>query len=133
MSASEPTIRWTGVCIDCADAEELALFYSQLFDWPVSARDGEGWLQLRGPSGGVGLNIQSEAQYLPPIWPEEPGAQQKMIHFEVEVDDLQAAIDLAVRSGGRLADHKPADRDSSKIRIVLDPAGHPFCLFVSGE
>ena len=49
--------------------------------------DGAGWLQLRDPDGGVGLNIQAEDDYEPPTWPEEPGRQQKMIHLEIEARD----------------------------------------------
>jgi hypothetical protein len=56
-----------------------------------------------------------------------------MMHFEVLVDDLDAAVQLVLRIGGSQAVHQPLDRDSTRIRIVLDPAGHPFCLFVHGE
>jgi catechol 2,3-dioxygenase-like lactoylglutathione lyase family enzyme len=125
--------RWKSVCIDCADAEELARFYGSLLGWPVSARDGRGWVQLRDPAGGVGLNLQAEDWYEPPVWPEERGAQAKMLHFEVEVDDLEAAIAAAVAAGGHVADHQPADRAPDRIRVMIDPAGHPLCLFVAGE
>ena len=55
-----------------------------------------------------------------------------MMHFEILVDDLDAAIADAVEAGARVADHQPADRDPSLLRIMLDPAGHPFCLFEPG-
>jgi Glyoxalase-like domain len=106
-------VRWTGVCIDCDDAER--------------------WVQVRDPAGGVGLNFQAETWYEPPTWPEEPDTRHKMLHLEIEVDDLDAAIALAVAAGGIPAPHQPVDRDQSRIRVLLDPAGHPFCLFVSGE
>ena len=127
------SIKWTTLTIDCSDAEALGAFYSGLFGWEISARDGAGWLQLRDPHGGVGLNIQAEDSYEPPIWPEEPGRQAKMMHFEVLVDDLDAAVQLVHRGGGTEASHQPPDRDQSRIRIMLDPAGHPLCLFVEGE
>jgi len=128
-----PSITWTTLTVDCADAETLGAFYSQLFGWDITARDGAGWLQLRHPRGGVGLNVQAEDSYEPPIWPEQAGRQAKMMHFEVLVDDLEAAVELVLRSGGAEAPHQPPDRDRMRLRIMLDPAGHPLCLFVDGE
>jgi hypothetical protein len=89
-----------------------------------------GWTDTRP---GVHINVQGEAWYEPPTWPEQAGEQAKMLHFEVEVDDLSAAVALAVDAGGREAPWQPPDRDPSRIRIVLDPAGHPLRLFVAGE
>ena len=111
----------------------LGAFYSRLLGWDITARDGAGWLQLRDPRGGVGLNVQADASYEPPVWPERPGHQAKMMHFEVLVDDLDEAVRLAVDSGGSEAPSQPADRDPTRLRVMLDPAGHPFCLFVEGE
>ena len=129
-------MRWTGVCLDCADADELASFYGRLLGWEVTGRDasktrlgGSGWINMRDPAGGVGLNFQAEEWYEPPIWPEEPGAQAKMLHFEIHVDDLDEAVVHAVAAGARVADHQPEDRDQGRLRVMLDPAGHPFCLF----
>src|SRR5687767_9639150 len=84
--ATAPAIRWTTVTIDCADAEALGAFYSAVLGWEITARDGAGWLQLRDPERRVGLNIQAERSYEPPTWPEQPGRQAKMMHFEVLVD-----------------------------------------------
>ena len=47
------SIVWTTVTLDCSDAEGLASFYSDLFGWKVTARDGTGWVQIRDPNGGV--------------------------------------------------------------------------------
>ena len=56
-----------------------------------------------------------------------------MMHLEVLVDDLEAAVQLVRMLGGNEATVQPADRDRTRLRIMLDPAGHPFCLFVDGE
>ncbi len=125
-------VRWTTVCIDCADAEVLAEFYCRLLGWQVTARD-DGWVQAGDPNGGVGLNFQAEDWYRPPTWPEQPGEQAKMLHFEILVDDLEAAIAGAVAAGATVAPHQPSDRDPRGLRVMLDPAGHPFCFFVEGE
>jgi catechol 2,3-dioxygenase-like lactoylglutathione lyase family enzyme len=123
-------LRWTGVCLDCADARELADFYARLLGWEIAAGDGVSWIQLRDPLSAVGLNIQAEEWYQPPVWPERPGALDKMMHFEIEVGDMESAVAHAVDAGATVASHQPADRDHSRLRIMLDPAGHPFCLFV---
>jgi predicted enzyme related to lactoylglutathione lyase len=128
-----PSISWTTLTVDCADAEALGAFYSRLLGWEITARDGDGWLQLRNPQGGISLNIQAEDTYETPVWPEQPGHQTKMMHFEVLVDDIEAAVQLVRQLGGNEALLQPADRDRARLRIMLDSAGHPFCLFVDGE
>lgn len=130
---TNPSRRWTTLTIDCADAEALGAFYARLLGWEVAARDGAGWLQLRDPEGGIGLNIQAEVAYEPPVWPERPGQQAKMMHMEILVDDLGVAVAQVLAVGGREAPHQPHDRDRERLRVMLDPAGHPFCLFVDGE
>ena len=126
-------MRWVRVTVDCDDAEALATFYARILGWEVHASDGAGWVQLLDPSGGVGLNVQVEAWYERPRWPEVAGSPTKMMHFELLVDDLEAAVDLVVDAGGAEASPQPRDRDPRRIRVMLDPAGHPFCLFVAGE
>lgn len=131
--AKGASMKWTTVTLDCSDAEALAVFYSDLFGWTITARDGAGWLQVRDPDGGIGLNFQAEDAYRPPTWPEQPGHQAKMMHFEILVDDLEGAVERVLRCGGTEAPHQPGDRDQARIRVMLDPAGHPFCLFTPGE
>lgn len=128
-----PVAKWVRVTLDCEDAESLAAFYADLFGWQVNARDGRGWVQVRDPAGGVGLSFQAEPNYQPPTWPDIPTAQMKMMHFEVLVHDLASAVDSVVRAGGAEAAFQPPDRDQNRLRVMLDPAGHPFCLFVEGE
>jgi catechol 2,3-dioxygenase-like lactoylglutathione lyase family enzyme len=130
---SAPPNRWVGVSIDCLDAGPVARFYEQLLGFEVRTFSPPGWAQLNDPAGGVHLNVQGEPKYEPPTWPEQPGEQQKMLHFEIEVDDLEAAVATALAAGGTEAPWQPPDRDPSRIRIVLDPAGHPLCLFLRGE
>lgn len=114
----------------------MAEFYSRLLGWEVAARDtpatregGAGWVALRDPAGGTGLSFQAEEWYQPPVWPEKSGAQTKMLHFDIEVEDLEAAVAYVVAAGGKVAAHQPKDREHDKLRVMLDPAGHPFCLF----
>jgi catechol 2,3-dioxygenase-like lactoylglutathione lyase family enzyme len=121
-------MRWTGVCLDCQDAEELASFYAGLLGMDEVARDGSEWILLRHPDGGTTLSVQAESWYEPPVWPETRGGQTKMLHLEIEVDEMQSAIEHAVSCGATVAAQQPSDRDPRELRVMLDPAGHPFCL-----
>jgi len=126
-------MRWVGVAVDCADAEPVAHFYERLLGFEIGDFEPPNWAQRRDPSGGVHLNIQGEPWYQPPTWPERSGEQAKMLHFEVEVDDLDVAVAAALDAGGTEAPWQPPDRDRARIRILLDPAGHPLCLLLRGE
>ncbi|MFI1888624.1 VOC family protein [Streptomyces jumonjinensis] len=121
-----PRFSLASLVIDCHDADALAAFYGRLLGWEVKARDAD-WVHLRSPDGSLGLSLQGEAGYVPPHWPERPGAQQKMLHPDIRVDDLDAAVRHAVALG---ATEPPAQRQSD-LRVLLDPAGHPFCLFLT--
>ena len=49
-----------------------------------------------------------------------------MLHLDIKVDDLEAAVEHALGCGARLAAHQPR---LARVRCV-DPAGHPLCLFL---
>ena len=75
---------------------------------------------------GVGsFAVQLARVYEPPVWPPQPGTQGMQMHLEVEVSDLAAAVDHAVELGATIAEFQPQD----DVRVLLDPAGHPFCLY----
>jgi catechol 2,3-dioxygenase-like lactoylglutathione lyase family enzyme len=122
---SRPSLRVATVCIDCADVDAMADFYGQLLGWDVTLREPE-WVLMRDPAGGTGLSFQAEENYRPPEWPERSSGQDKMLHLDIKVDDLGSAVAHALASGARLAEHQPQQR----VRVMLDPAGHPFCLFL---
>jgi catechol 2,3-dioxygenase-like lactoylglutathione lyase family enzyme len=132
-TVSATSVQWVGLAIDCQDVAPVARFYEQLLGFRIGDYAPPHWAQLHDPNGGVHLNIQGDDSYLPPVWPDQPGAQGKMLHLEVLVDNLDAAIKTALDAGGVEAPWQPPDRNSSRIRIMLDPAGHPLCLFVHGE
>jgi hypothetical protein len=61
------------------------------------------------------------------MWsPTEDGKQQMMLHLDIEVPDLDTAIEAAVAAGAWIASHQPQET----VKVMLDPAGHPFCLYV---
>jgi catechol-2,3-dioxygenase len=115
---------WWGVVLDAPDVEQLARFYSALRGWPISKMDaGEAALDLG--EGVAYLSIQRNDDYVRPSWPAAAGHQQMMMHLDFEVTDLAAAVAGALALGAELPDHQPQET----VRVMLDPAGHPFCLY----
>jgi hypothetical protein len=51
------------------------------------------------------------------------------IHLDFKVTDLEAAQQLAVDAGATLMDWQP---QREGVRVLADPAGHVFCLFLPG-
>ena len=120
-----PAMTLTAAVLDSPDARALADFYRRLLGWTVRA-DEPDWVTLAAPGGGAGLSFQTEDAYRPPAWPAGHGDQQMMLHLDIEVEDLDDAGAYAVAEGAFLADYQPQEN----VRVYLDPAGHPFCLWV---
>ncbi|MFD6415540.1 VOC family protein [Streptomyces sp. NPDC060194] len=123
--ATAPRLTFTAVVLGAPDAAELAAFYRLLLGWRTE-QDEPGWVKIAPPGGGTALSFQTEPDHVRPVWPPEPGAQQMMLHLDIEADDLDAAVAHALAAGAVLADAQPQD----DVRVLLDPAGHPFCLWV---
>ena len=120
-----PGLRVRGVVLDTPDPVALAAFYVRLLGWPYVSED-PGWVVLLSPVGGAGLSFQREEQYVAPAWPAGPDDPAMMVHLDIEVDDLVAAVAWAQGCGARVASHQPQEH----VRVCLDPDGHPFCLYV---
>jgi hypothetical protein len=73
--------------------------------------------------------VFQRAEDLPPVWPPASGEQRTMMHLDIEVGELEAAVADAVALGARVADFQP----QGNVRVLLDPAGHPFCLCLDDE
>ncbi|MFI6936475.1 VOC family protein [Streptomyces sp. NPDC050287] len=110
--------------LDAPNAHELARFYQRLLGWPVQKEE-PGWVEIAPPDGGAGLSFQTEPLYTRPQWPSSRSEQQMMTHLDIEVHDLSSAVDHALALGATVADFQP----QSDVRVLCDPAGHPFCLF----
>jgi predicted enzyme related to lactoylglutathione lyase len=119
-----PQIRLNATVLGAPDPRALANFYQQLLGWERGADEPE-WVTLRPPILGTGLSFQLESDYVFPVWPPKPGEQQMMVHLDIAVDDLDAGVAHALKLGACLAD----EQRQAGVRVMLDPAGHPFCLF----
>jgi catechol 2,3-dioxygenase-like lactoylglutathione lyase family enzyme len=117
---------WWGIAVEAPDPPALAAFYGQLLGWPVVGQE-DGSVVLAAPGGAAYLVLQPAAGYVRPTWPPQDGDQRPMMHLDFQVGDLAAATAEALALGAHVADEQPHDN----VRVLLDPAGHPFCLSAS--
>ncbi|MDQ4008547.1 MAG: VOC family protein [Actinomycetota bacterium] len=114
-----------GVVLDSPDPGALAGFYARLLGWRIDT-DEPTWVTMAPPDGVAYLAFQRSPEYVPPVWPTAEGRQQMMLHLDFEVSDLDAAVADALEMGATLAEFQPQEQ----VRVMLDPVGHPFCLYV---
>lgn len=126
--SGRPRTRLSATVLGAPDPRELAAFYRHLLGWRVKW-DEPDWVMLEAPEGGAGLSFQREPEHVRPVWPSGPGDQQMMMHLDIGVDDLDAATAHAVEGGATVAGQQPQEG----VRVLLDPAGHPFCLCLPGH
>lgn len=134
----KPRIRQT--VLDTTDIRSLAEFYRRLFDLryrpgdePPEGPDDADWLVLTDDDERVTLAFQVDPHHVAPTWPDS-GVPQQM-HLDTTVPDrpsLDAARDRALELGARLVLDRTDDPDEP-LYVFLDPAGHPFCVFVSAQ
>jgi predicted enzyme related to lactoylglutathione lyase len=112
-----PTLKM--ITLDCADVRPLAEFWSALLGWDIAHVQDE-YAMLQGP--GVALGVGQVEAFHPPAWPNEHGTKQ--FHFDLACDDISATEARCVTLGATV----PAEQPGETWRVLLDPAGHPFCL-----
>ena len=94
---------------------------------------------VRSPGGEQKLEFQREEPFVPPVWPTVAGEQQMGMHLDIAVEGLAPmsameqrrqqfgeVVERAVSFGASMAAHQP---QADRVVVMLDPAGHPFCLF----
>ncbi len=107
--------RLAGISLDCPNPLRLADFYRGLL----------GGRQLWVKDSSVGIEVpgailvaQQVDGYRPPDWPGT-----SVVHLDLTADDLDAAAERAVALGATVP-----EQPDPRWRVLLDPAGHPFCL-----
>jgi predicted enzyme related to lactoylglutathione lyase len=118
--------QWWGVTLDAPDAIELAHFYERLLGWQFFPGGENGASVAPSEDAGYNLGFQTETRYVRPVWPAAAGQPQMSMHLEIQVDDLEEAVAYAVSVGAEEAAFQP----QTTVRVMLDPAGHPFCLYL---
>jgi catechol 2,3-dioxygenase-like lactoylglutathione lyase family enzyme len=109
--------------MEAPDPASLARFYSELLGWPIGHEE-PGTTVVGVPGGATFLVFQQADGYRPPVWPPVDGAQRPMLHLDFQVGDLEEAVEEALGLGATLATSQPHEN----VRVLIDPAGHPFCL-----
>jgi catechol 2,3-dioxygenase-like lactoylglutathione lyase family enzyme len=130
-------MRLSGPVLDAPDVAELTRFYEALLGWTVEELKGprpghppgDGWSRLRPADGSTKIEIQFEAHHQRPVWPGTAGQPGMQLHLDIWVDDVAAGVAWALACGATEASPQPARRDTTRLRVMLDPAGHPFCLW----
>lgn len=125
--------RFAGPVIDTGhNAPQMAHFYATLLGWRVAERGPKGWWAIIQSPHDPPLKIEfaGSPDYRPPVWPTSGNEQQMMMHLDIEVNDIEAAVAVVINLGGSEAQWQPPNRDPSRLRVMVDPAGHPFCLFL---
>ena len=115
------------ISIDCADPARTREFYAKISGWTECEM--YNCPALTNANGFMVLFMGCDFVYVPPVWPEETGKQQKQMHFNFGVDNLGAAVAKAVELGAAKPDAQFGGND---FVTLLDPEGHPFCLCRNG-
>jgi predicted enzyme related to lactoylglutathione lyase len=123
--AADTLAGWWGTVLDSPEPPALARFYANLLEWEIKT-DEPGWATVKAPDAKAYLGFHGNDLYVRPVWPSVKGEQQQMLHLDVGVDDLAAAVERAVGLGATVAEFQPQD----EVRVMLDPDGHPFCLYL---
>ena len=109
------------VTLDCSDPRAEAAFWSALLGWDVAVAEDE-YAMVAPAGGGAMLGFGRVEDHQRPGWPNERGTKQ--FHLDLGCDDVAAEEERALALGATLAEPQPGDT----WRVLLDPAGHPFCL-----
>lgn len=121
---------WMGTVLGSSDPIALGSFYAEMLGWEATVVDPT-WVTMlmRDPEGHAthaNLAFQLEERHVRPQWPAAPGGQQMQMHLDIGVRELEPAVADAVALGATLAAFQP----QSDVRVLLDPDGHPFCLYL---
>jgi hypothetical protein len=105
----------------------MAAFWSALLDLPDRIEDTPDRIVIAGSDRRLPmLAMQRVDDYQPPRWPDPEYPAQ--LHLDLTFDDRQARERLALQLG---ATKLPPQGGSCPV--YTDPAGHPFCLCMTGE
>jgi len=113
-------IRLGSIALDCADPAQLSAFWAELLGGHVAFTNDD-FAAVKTDQ--VWLAATRVENYVPPTWPVGP--MPKQLHLDLAVDDLDQAEERAISLGAVRAAAQPAP---DRYLVLLDPAGHPFCL-----
>ena len=122
-----PIITLACVVIDCQDPAGMAAFYHAASGGEITHTDEDSaWVAMAATTW-VFRKVEG---YQPPTWPGSKVPPQ--LHLDFSVDDLDTAEKQLHALGATTPEHQPNDRTRGLI-VMLDPAGHPFCIAARRE
>ncbi|MFL6206616.1 MAG: VOC family protein [Acidimicrobiales bacterium] len=114
---TKSTITLTHVTFDCADAEKLSGFWSQVLDRPVKDGASAAFAEIEGSPGWMFIQV-----------PEGKTAKNRM-HPDLSTTDLAAAVERLTGLGAtHVADHT---EDGATWATLTDPEGNELDLVAS--
>jgi catechol 2,3-dioxygenase-like lactoylglutathione lyase family enzyme len=108
------------VNIDCANPPQQAAFYAAVLGWDVTHSQDE---YAMISDGRTSIGFGKVDDYTPPAWPDSTDA--KRFHLDLSVRDVATTETLCHELGARTPEFQPG---GERWRVLLDPAGQPFCL-----
>lgn len=108
------------VNLDCADPRALAGFYHGVLGWEVTHSE-DAYAMISDGTTSIGFGRVEG--FTPPRWPDEDAA--KRYHLDLYVDDLDKAEAHCLELG---AARPPFQPGGERWLVLIDVAGHPFCL-----
>lgn len=115
---SDVWIALAAIDFDCPDGAELWQFYRQLAE--LTPHDVNGVAPALVANSGLVVLVQQVEDYMAPTWPTQDRGQQ--IHVDFHTEDRAGEVQRAIELGATL---QTVERGFS---VLLDPAGHPFCI-----
>ena len=115
---------WIGTALSARDPVALARFYSELLGWEIASESPD-WVTIGMPRTTHYLAFAIDDHHEAPTWPSRAGEPTMQLHLDLGVTDVDAAVEDAIALGATVASYQPQD----DVRVMLDPAGHPFCLY----
>ncbi|WP_431037483.1 VOC family protein [Streptomyces sp. P6-2-1] len=108
------------VTLDAPDPRALASFYSALTGWQT-LHASDDFVFIGTPDGAQRLGFQRAAGFRSPSWPGD----DKQMHLDFGVADIAVAVRDLTAVGATKPEYQPG---GDKWVVLLDPAGHPFCV-----
>lgn len=108
------------IVVDSANPIALARFWQALIGGEV-IEEADDWVVLDGDDDGFYIGFQKV--------PERKSGKNR-VHLDVDVDDLDRAIDEAEQLGARKIGGL-VDTDDGPFQVMADPEGNEFC-FITG-
>ena len=105
------------IVVDCSNPLALARFWQALIGGDV-VEENDAWVDLDGDDEGFYLSFQRV--------PERKSGKNR-IHLDIDVDDLDQAIDEAEQLGARKIGGV-VDDGNAPFQVMADPEGNEFCL-----